>query len=107
MAAIDDYNLAENLTFRSKVDTLMRKAAIAISSEAVTAQNPVAAANKRSALCQRIFFDNDRKIEYMFSKALASQGTLAVDSEDDAIYDLISSIFSGMAGVTWTDLQPV
>jgi len=107
MAAIDNYNLAENTEFRNKVDSLIRKSSIAIAGEEPTEALPIAAVNKRAALCNRIFYDNNRSVEYMFSKACAAGGTLTENSPDNDIEFTINAIFSDMAGVTYTDLQPV
>ena len=103
MSALTNSLLAEDQDFRNKVDSLIRKSAIAISGEEPNGITQ-AAINKRQILCQKIFFDYDRSIEKMFSKAVASLGTLSPSSSDNDIEFTINSIFSDMAGVTNLDL---
>ena len=102
MSAQDNFNLAENPTFKLRVNSLMKKSALAIIGET---NLPPIAISKRHKLAESILSDRKRVIEYNFCHALTSQGTLAEASTDSDIEFTINSIFSDMAGVSAQELE--
>lgn len=102
MAAIDNYQLANDSTFRAKVAVLMRKVAKSVLGET---NQPDAAKAKRHSHALSILNDNDRKIEYRYALAITAEGALSEASTDNDIEFKISEVLNDMAGVTEDDLK--
>lgn len=103
MASIDNYNLAENIEFRNKVDSIMRKVAADVKGEAPTALLSQQMVDKRAAFADKILWDSNRSVEYMMSKAIVSMGTLTESSNDSDIEYMITQLYNDLAGVNDSD----
>lgn len=103
MAAIENYNLAENPVFRQKVDTIMRLVASQVKGEVATESTPSKIVAKRAVFADKILWDKDRSTEYMISKAIVSPGTLTDESLDSDIEYMITQFFNDLSGVNDSD----
>lgn len=103
MAAVDNNNLAENTTFRSKVSDIMRDVAISIKGETQKVLKSAEMVAKRAILADKILWDSNRSVEYMVSKAIVSNGILTENSTDAEIKARIEEVFNGLAGVNDSD----
>ncbi len=103
MAALDNYNLAENSDFRNKVDTLMRKVATQIKGETPTEVTPKGVIDKRGNYADKVFADFTREEEYMCSKTAACLGTLTDQSSDNDIEFTIVSVWDDLSKVNDSD----
>lgn len=102
MAAIDNYNLANNPEFRNKVASIMRKAALSIIGETGL---PDIVISKRGNEAAKMLADNDRKVEYKYCLAITSLGTLTEASLDSDIEFMINSVISDLATVSAEDMK--
>lgn len=108
MAAIDNYNLSQDETFIKKCETLLLKSANAISGEQPLPGGtyPEDVVVKRGILCSNIYRS---PVEWgkIFARVCAAQGTLSTSSTDNDIEFTINSVFNDVAGILYTELNPV
>lgn len=118
MSSLDNSNLSLNIEFKKRVRIIMTNVATAISGEATGTHKPIYI-TKRSNLCSTIF-EKSTLAEEMFSRSVASLGTLEVTIESDGsltytgtgtldgdISNGCASVFNDIAGMTYDDEQPV
>lgn len=101
MAFIDDYNLANNETFRSRVLIAMEKVATQIVGEAITPGDEVKH-EKRHVLGVKVLTSPNAWV-MPFSYAVVSGGVLILASTDGDIEFTVVSVYDDLAGVSISD----
>lgn len=101
----DRYVLSKNSDFRAQVQTILIKVALAVVGESLTGKSPEFI-NKRHNLGVGILNSPESYVD-RFSQAIVAPGTLTISSTDNDIEFMITSVFSKIAGVNYTEFQPV
>lgn len=105
MAAIDNYDLAQDANFRSKVKSLMLKSAIAVCGEDPTNKSTAFIQKRANAANFTIY--NQGKAMDIFSHLVTANGTLTIDSSDNDIEFTINSLWDDYSNVTYNEAQPI
>ncbi len=99
MAFSDLKLLADDLTFREKVEISMLKTALAIVGETPASPANLSLDVKRHDLGNAVLLSRTRWLD-TFSYAAASEGSLTTSSTDAQVETVVISVWDDIAGVT-------
>lgn len=101
MAAIDNYNLAQEPDFRNRVRSLMLKSALDVCGEDSTGKSAAFIQKRANAANFTIY--NQGKAMDIFSHLITAPGLLTLESTDSDIEFTINSVWDDYSNVTYNE----